>query len=133
MPDTKSEYNFTENTESLVTETGSVEILKAFTAEETVSEIIIPVPEQKKVRHYMGWAIIAALFGSVLFGIAAIICSVITKARLSAKDIDKAEGWSNHTKLFCLISLAVGIVEFIVIVITLIIFCSISEMPLFLF
>ncbi len=122
-----------ENTECSLFDAETVEILPEFAAEETDPEIIFPESEPQKIRHYLGWSIIAAILGSIVFGIAAVIFSGITKAELAAGDIDKAKVYSEHTKFFCLISLSVAIVKFIFVVAALLIFLSTSQMPLFLY
>lgn len=122
-----------EETECLAADADTVEALSEFAAEETASEIICLEPESQKIRHYLGWSIVAAILGSIVFGIAAVIFSGITKAELAAGDVDKAMVYSEHTKFFCLISLSVAIVKFIFVVAALLIFLSISQMPLFLY
>ena len=89
--------------------------------------------EKTEIRHYMGWSVIAAVLGSVVFGVVAVIFSGITKTELAVGNTDKARIYSEHTRLFCLVSLSVAIVKVIFIALALAIFFSMSEMPLFLF
>ena len=107
----------------------TVEILTEFTEEEIAPEIISSEPDSSNIRDYLGWSIIAAILGSIIFGVAAVIFSGITKAELAAGNVEKAKAYSDHTKFFCLISLSVAIVKFIFIVVALIIVFSITQMP----
>lgn len=122
-----------ENTESAVCEDSIAEGVPEYITEAIINENNTCEQKTKKIRHYMGWSIIAAVFGSIVFGIVAVIFSGITKVELASGNIEKAEAYSKHTKLFCLISLSVAIVKVIFIILTLMIFFSMSEMSLFLY
>ena len=68
---------------------------------------------KKEIKDYFVWAILAAVFCSVTFGIAAIVFSAMTKAEKSVGNTAKAEVYSAKTKLFSIIALIVGIVKYV--------------------
>lgn len=80
----------------------------------------------KKPGEYLIFSLICAAFGSLSFGIAAIVFSAMTRAEFFAGNIKKAEIYSNKTKLFCIISLIIGVLKYIFIIGILLIFSNIS-------
>lgn len=117
-----------EETENPAADEIPIEIMPEFTLQKTETETVIPESEPQKIKSYLGWSIIAALLGSIIFGIAAVIFAGITKAELAAGDAERAKIYSDHTKFFCLIALSVAIVKFIFIVAMITIFVSMSDM-----
>ena len=58
-------------------------------------------------------AILLTVFGSAAFGIVAIIFSGMTQTELAAGSVDKAREYSEKTRMFCWISLFVGIAKYL--------------------
>lgn len=65
----------------------------------------------KKIKDYLVFSIISAILGSVSFGTVALIFSGLTSTELASGNKVKAIKHSNTARLFCIISLAVGIVK----------------------
>ena len=68
---------------------------------------------KKPVLTYMIRAILLTVFGSAAFGIVAIIFSGMTQTELAAGSVDKAREYSEKTRMFCWISLFVGIAKYL--------------------
>lgn len=68
---------------------------------------------KKPVQTYMIRAILLTVFGSAAFGIVAIIFSGMTQTELAAGSVDKAREYSEKTRMFCWISLFVGIAKYL--------------------
>lgn len=64
-------------------------------------------------KTYFFASVISAVLGSIPFGAAAMVLSEITDVNIESGNIELAERYSKKTKLFCLISLFVGIVKYI--------------------
>ena len=58
-------------------------------------------------------AILLTVFGSAAFGIVAIIFSGMAQTELAAGSVDKAREYSEKTRMFCWISLFVGIAKYL--------------------
>lgn len=69
--------------------------------------------EKNKAKDYLILSIISAIFGSVIFGVAAIIFSAMTKSENEAVNYDKAKDYSSKAKLFSIIALVVGASKYI--------------------
>ena len=69
--------------------------------------------EKNEAKDYLVLAVISAVFGSVIFGVAAIIFSAMTKNENEAGNYDKAKDYSSKTKLFSIIALIVGASKYI--------------------
>lgn len=69
--------------------------------------------EKNEAKDYLVLSIISAVFGSVIFGVAAIIFSAMTKNENEAGNYDKAKDYSSKTKLFSIIALIVGASKYI--------------------
>jgi len=69
-----------------------------------------------KVKDYLVASIIAAVLGSVAFGIVAVIFSGLTQTELAAGNMQKAAGYSEKARLFCWISLGIGLVKLVFII-----------------
>ncbi len=67
----------------------------------------------KKPKDYFILSILCTIFGSVGFGIAAIVFSVMTKAEINAGNIKKAGIYSQNTRTFCIFSVIIGIVKYV--------------------
>lgn len=67
----------------------------------------------KKPKEYFIFSILCTIFGSLGFGIAAIVFSVMTKAEISSGNIKKASIYSQNTKIFCIFSIVIGIIKYI--------------------
>lgn len=80
--------------------------------------------KKKVVKDYFVWAVLAAVFCSITFGVAAIIFSAMTKAEKASGNTAKAEVYSEKTKLFSIIALIVGIVKLGFVVLLLSVFTS---------
>lgn len=68
---------------------------------------------KKSVQTYMIRAILLTVFGSAAFGIVSIIFSGMTQTELAAGSVDKAREYSEKTRMFCWISLFVGIAKYL--------------------
>ena len=68
---------------------------------------------KKPVQTYMIRAILLTVFGSAAFGIVSIIFSGMTQTELAAGSVDKAREYSEKTRMFCWISLFVGIAKYL--------------------
>ena len=71
----------------------------------------------KEPKKYFILSVLCTIFGSLGFGIAAIVFSVMTKAEISSGNIKKATVYSENTKMFCIFSVLVGIIKYIFIAI----------------
>lgn len=67
----------------------------------------------KKPKDYFIFSILCTIFGSVGFGIAAIVFSVMTKAEINAGNIKKAGIYSQNTRTFCIFSVIIGIIKYV--------------------
>jgi len=67
----------------------------------------------KKPKEYFILSILCTIFGSLGFGIAAIVFSVMTKAEISSGNIKKASIYSQNTKIFCIFSIVIGIIKYV--------------------
>ena len=68
-----------------------------------------------KPREYLVLSIIATVFGSIAFGIASIIFSVMTRIENNCGNIKKASVYSSNAKMFSIISIVIGVIKFLVI------------------
>lgn len=68
---------------------------------------------EKPIKEYLVYAIIAALLGSIVFGIAALVFSGMTKAEKDAGNTEKAREYSKRTKLFCDIAIVIGAIKYL--------------------
>ncbi len=71
----------------------------------------------KKPKEYFILSILCTIFGSIGFGIAAIVFSVMTKAEISAGNIKKAGIYSQNTRTFCIFSIVIGVIKYLFIII----------------
>lgn len=71
----------------------------------------------KEPKKYFILSVLCTIFGSLGFGIAAIVFSVMTKAEICSGNIKKAKIYSENTKMFCIFSIVVGIIKYIFIAI----------------
>lgn len=69
--------------------------------------------QKKDVKDYLVMSIISAVFGSVIFGVIAIIFSALTKSENEVSNYVKAKEYSSKAKLFSIIALIVGISKYI--------------------
>lgn len=69
-----------------------------------------PVPVEKKVPNYLVQAILVTVFCCLPTGVAAIIFAAQVNGKLQSGDHEGAVAASEKAKLWCWISLAVGIV-----------------------
>jgi len=69
--------------------------------------------EKEEINTYLIPSILVAVFCSGVFGIAALILSSMTRAATKAGEPARAGEYSERTRLFCWIGLAVGIVTII--------------------
>ncbi len=67
----------------------------------------------KKPKDYFVFSILCTIFGSIGFGIAAIVFSVMTKAEINAGNIKKAGIYSQNTRTFCIFSVIIGIIKYV--------------------
>ena len=80
-----------------------------------------PRPAGKgRIKDYFVQSILVAIFCSVAFGAAAIIFSGLTSTERTVGNLAKAEIYSEKTKLFCIIALALGIVKYLFVAIVVI-------------
>lgn len=86
---------------------------------------------KKEVKDYLLLSIISAIFGSVIFGIAAIIFSAMTKGENEAENYVKAKDYSSKAKLFSIIALVVGASKYIFAIVLILLFVSGSFFYLF--
>lgn len=87
---------------------------------EDAEEKVLPEEEKPLKRaepsaHFL-WAILSAVFCSVAFGAAAVVFAGMTQTEKSVGDREKAYIYSQKAKLFCVISLAMGIVKALTVV-----------------
>lgn len=68
---------------------------------------------KKSIQTYMIRAILLTVFGSIAFGIVSIIFSGMTQTELAAGSVGKAREYSEKTRMFCWISLFIGIAKYI--------------------
>ena len=71
----------------------------------------------KKPKEYFILSVLCTIFGSIGFGIAAIVFSVMTKAEISAGNIKKAGIYSQNTRTFCIFSIVIGVIKYLFIII----------------
>jgi len=69
-----------------------------------------PGPVEKKVPNYLVQAILVTIFCCMPTGVAAIIFAAQVNGKLQSGDIDGAVKASSNAKLWCWVSLGVGIV-----------------------
>lgn len=69
--------------------------------------------EKNEAKDHLVMSIISAVFGSVIFGVAAIIFSAMTKSENESGNYDKAKDYSSKAKLFSIIALVVGASKYI--------------------
>lgn len=67
----------------------------------------------KLPKDYFVLSIICTLLGSISFGIAALIFSVMTKASNAEENYKRAAAYSLSAKRFCTISIVIGIVKYV--------------------
>ena len=72
---------------------------------------------EKKIKDYLVFSIISAILGSISFGTVALIFSGLTSTELASGNKEKAMKHSAMARLFCIISLAVGLVKLLFIVV----------------
>lgn len=87
--------------------------------------------EKKEAKDYLVLSIISAVFGSVIFGVAAIIFSAMTKSENEAGNYIKAKDYSSKAKLFSIIALVVGASKYIFAIALIALFVSGSFFYLF--
>lgn len=106
----------TQNTEDEAFRTQSAE--DSVFAEQGADKGLTGGEKKKKecgVGVYMIPAILLTVFGSMAFGIVSIIFSGMTQTELAAGNKEKAAEYSEKTRMFCLISLLVGIAKYLII------------------
>lgn len=79
----------------------------------------------KRPKEYFVASILCTIFGSLGFGIAAIVFSVMTKAEVNSGNIKKAGIYSQNTRTFCIFSIVIGIIKYLFVFFMLIRFFSI--------
>lgn len=84
-----------------------------FTAEANAADTKNRAEKEKPISAYMLRSILLAVFGSIVFGIAAVIFSGMTQTELKSGNTEKAREYSEKTRMFCVISLIVGIVRYL--------------------
>lgn len=67
----------------------------------------------KLPRDYFILSIICTLLGSISFGIAALVFSVMTKAANNEENYKRAATYSLSAKRFCIISAIIGVVKYV--------------------
>ena len=87
--------------------------------------------KKNEAKDYFVLSIISAVFGSIIFGIAAIIFSALTKNENEAENYDKAKGYSSKARLFSIIALVIGASKYIFALILIALFVSGSFFYLF--
>jgi hypothetical protein len=66
-------------------------------------------------RSYLGWSVLSALLFFVPTGIVAIVYSVLVKRRLAAGDWVGAARASRLARTWCLVSVAIGVMVFLLV------------------
>ena len=87
--------------------------------------------EKNEVKDFLVLSIISAVFGSFIFGVAAIIFSAMTKSENEAGNYIKAKDYSAKAKLFSIIALVVGASKYIFAIALIALFISGSFFYLF--
>lgn len=80
--------------------------------------------EKKEANDYLVLSIISAVFGSIIFGVAALIFSAMTKSENEAGNFVKARNYSTKAKLFSTIALVIGASKYIFVIALLALFIS---------
>ncbi len=70
----------------------------------------------KKPKEYFAFSLICAILGSLAFGLAAIVFSTMTKAENLSENLSKAAVYSEKTKLFCILSVVIGVIKYVFII-----------------
>ena len=86
---------------------------------------------KNEVKDYLVLSIISAVFGSVIFGVAALIFSAMTKSENAAGNFIKAKDYSSKAKLFSTIALVIGASKYIFAIALIALFISGSFFYLF--
>ncbi len=87
--------------------------------------------EKNEVKDFLVLSIISTVFGSFIFGVAAIIFSAMTKSENEAGNYIKAKDYSSKAKLFSIIALVVGASKYIFAIALIALFISGSFFYLF--
>lgn len=66
----------------------------------------------KLPKDYFIFSIICAVLGSMIFGLAAVVFSVMTKAENAEGNIKRAAAYSVNAKRFCIISVVIGVIKY---------------------
>ena len=114
----------------------------AFTDEAEVSidakpETVYEIPEvkveekERLVKDHLIWSILAAIFGSIIFGTVAVIFSGLVQTERSTGDMEKAERYSSRAKLFCIIATSIGVAKAIFVVLLLVLISRVVFLPFF--
>ncbi len=83
----------------------------------------------KAVKDHLVWSILAAIFGSIIFGTVAVIFSGLVQTERGTGDIQKAESYSSKAKLFCIIATSIGIAKAIFIVLLIAFIVAVAFLP----
>lgn len=86
---------------------------------------------KNEAKDYLVLSIISAVFGSIIFGVAAIIFSAMTKSENEAGNYVKAKEYSSKAKLFSIIAIVVGASKYIFAIALIALFISGSFFYLF--
>lgn len=107
------------------------------TTREKVDESINNKPKikknEKKIKDYLVFSILSAILGSLSFGTVALIFSGLTSTELASGNKEKAMKHSAMARLFCIISLAIGIVKLLFIIILFAFIISVSVLPWYMY
>ncbi len=87
--------------------------------------------EEEKVKDYLVWSILATILASLSFGTVALIFSGLANTELSSGNNEKAKKYSKMARMFCLISLAIGIVKILFIILIFVFFVLASVLPFY--
>ncbi len=88
---------------------------------------------EKKIKDYLVFSILSAILGSLSFGTVALIFSGLTSTELASGNKEKAMKHSAMARLFCIISLAIGIVKLLFIIILFAFIISVSVLPWYMY
>ena len=103
---------------------------------DTKPETVYVIPEVKEekerlVKDHLIWSILAAIFGSIIFGTVAVIFSGLVQTERSTGDMEKAERYSSRAKLFCIIATSIGVAKAIFVVLLLVLISRVVFLPFF--
>ncbi len=88
--------------------------------------------EPKKIKDHFVWAILSAVFGSVIFGVLAVIFSGLTQSEQSSGNVKKAEEYSSKAKLFCVIATIIGAIKLLSVLLFFVITIAVALFPFYL-